>query len=152
LTKIKSALRLRAAYCLGVLGEVISNFPQPDEKTRSEIAKGTATAFEVQIAEGFDALTQKRQRYYQYLAVQVIFGQMQTSILAIGEKGKSDYRQKTQGSTDAVISILRKCRTSCGDEADGGSWSECTIQCVAKQDQVYANVLKCVGQPDQLPF
>ena len=72
---------------------------------------------------------------------------MQTSIFAIGEKGKADVRQKTQSSA-AASSVVTKCRTSCGDAAyakslSDRSLSECALQCVAKQDQVHANILKC---------
>jgi hypothetical protein len=70
---------LRAAYCLGVLSEAISYFkPQPGEITNGEIAKA--------IDELSKFYEQKRQRYFQYLAVQVIFGEMEASIFAIGEK------------------------------------------------------------------
>jgi hypothetical protein len=135
---------LRAAYCLGVLSEAISYFkPQPGEITNGEIAKA--------IDELSKFYEQKRQRYFQYLAVQVIFGEMEASIFAIGEKGKSDYRQKNQGSAATEVASISKCRTSCGDAANT-IISECSIQCVAKQDQVQANILKCTTQPDQLPF
>jgi hypothetical protein len=146
---------LRAAYCLGVLSEAISWLPKPDEKTKSEIAKGTATALDVEVFNGVNELIkiyeQKRQRYFQYLSVKIILEEMPPSILAIGEKGKSDHRRKAQGLTAAELALVPKCRTSCGDAANT-IISECSIQCVAKEDQVYANVIKCTTQPDQLPF
>jgi hypothetical protein len=142
---------LRAAYCLGVLSEAISSVKRvPGDVASSETAKAADFFDEVS-----KPLEQKRQRYYQYLAVQVIFGEMQTSIFAIGERGKADVRQKTQGSA-AASSVVTRCRTSCGDAAYASlsdrSLSECALQCVAKQDQVHANILKCTTQPDQLPF
>jgi len=150
---------LRAAYCLGVLSEAISFLPKPDEKTKSEIAKGTATALDVEVFNNVNELIkayeQKRQRYFQYLAVQMIYGETQASILAIGEKGKSDFRQKHKNVTSAEVSSrsksISKCRASCGNPV-GTFISECSIQCLAMEDQVYANIVKCTTQPDQLPF
>ena len=137
---------LRAAYCVGVLSEAISVLSfKPGEITDSEAAKSLDRARKHN--------EQKRQRYSQYLAVQMLTsGELQGSILAIGEKGKADARRKTdQTEGPETTSIQRKRQTWCGDGAYADP-SECTIQCIAKQDQVYANILKCLHQPDQLPF
>jgi hypothetical protein len=59
---------LRAAYCLGVLSEAISSVKRvPGDVASSETAKAADFFDEVS-----KPLEQKRQRYYQYLAVPVI--------------------------------------------------------------------------------
>ena len=124
---------LRAAYCVGVLSEAIGFFKELDSERK-----------------GPKAFEEKHSRYKQYLMTQMMFGggEMQPAVFAIVNKGKRDFQRKIDEDVKADII---KCPSSCGDGTNDGP-SECTIQCIAKQDQVEANILKCLHQPDQLPF
>jgi hypothetical protein len=112
---------------------------------------------EKEMAETFDEVLgkereQRRKRYAQYLAMQLPnLDRMRTSIAAVIAKGKTDYQNFMNSPSGTMHDKLSKCGKMCGDTTATGT-SQCSIECIAQQDQVLANIWKCLSRPDQLPF
>src|SRR5262245_7178596 len=149
---------LRAAYCVGVLDQSVSGLKGLPRTDQCALHKdGQCWVTEKEMAETFDEVLgkkqeQRRMRYAQYLAMQLPnLDKMRTSIAAVIAKGKTDYENFMNSGSGAMHDKLSKCGKMCGDTAATGT-SQCSIECIAQQDQVLANIWKCMTRPDQLPF
>jgi hypothetical protein len=153
---------LRAAYCVGVLGETLF-FTQT----------GTPTIVPPQWAAGcrqadpqvwsinecvaamskfadkmHQTLKERRGRYDRYLssAFQFLDGVpavQARSLYAVIAKGRSDVVDK-MAATSATTKCFENCLLASAQRAG------CIVECVAQEDQVHANVLRCQLMPD--PF
>jgi hypothetical protein len=154
---------LRAAYCLGVLDAQISIWkatvppavegcaPGVESKKQCLGTNGVDEVFAEIAADIAKASKQKRRRYAQYLASQLPnLDTARTSILAVIAKGKTDFQNAAASASGATADMISKCGKTCGDGP--GKTSQCSIERIAQQDQVLANITNCTARPDQLPF
>lgn len=143
----------RAAYCVGVLKGSIRLLQEqrPDvfqcatrwAEFKFESAEECVAAMPT-VAQAVEALQvpleAKHQRYKQYLAIRYLSKSLPAdAVLALMSKGEKDALEKQSKAADTALS---RCRFS-GDDI---------VNCVARYDQVHANILRCLLSPDQLPF
>ena len=143
---------LRAAYCMGVLKQSIAELQQQSMarcdtswsemgfKTQEQCSKDAPMLYEFTQAMQSD-YEEKRKRYTQYVLVRTIGASDEqiTAIHAVFHKGKRDTTLKKKTLDYPTTSKCSSAGTS-------------LVDCVAKHDPTYANILRCQHEPDQLPF